>query len=123
MPKRILCVDDEEIGLVIRKCTLETQGYAVVTARDGDSALDLVASEPFDLVVLDYAMPDMNGAQVARFIRALNPQMPILLLSAYVSLPTSEMDCANAYLSKAESPDVFLAAVSRMTHSAEQARA
>ena len=66
---RILCVDDEPVGLTVRKLLLERKGYAVETASNGPSAIDMFKIRPFDLVLLDYYMPAMNGAEVARAMR------------------------------------------------------
>jgi CheY-like chemotaxis protein len=58
--KTILCVDDEATGLQVRRMLLESQGYAVITAENGQAALDLLSSQNLDLVVLDYSMPGMD---------------------------------------------------------------
>ena len=69
LPGRILCVDDEELGLLVRKMTLEAEGYEVSIASDGPSGLELFNSQPFDLVLLDHSMPGMNGGQVVKQLR------------------------------------------------------
>jgi CheY-like chemotaxis protein len=83
----ILCIDDEELGLEIRKMVLEREGYRVLTARDGASGLSIFETQPVDAVILDYAMPDLDGGQVAAIMRQRKPAIPILMLSAYVALP------------------------------------
>ncbi len=83
----VLCVDDEVLGLEIRRVVLEKEGYMVLTANDGKSALALFQANHVDAVVLDYAMPEMDGAQVAKALKDLKPRIPILLLSAYLTLP------------------------------------
>ena len=83
----ILCIDDEALGLQIRKAVLERAGYRVLTALDGSSGLTLFAGEPVEGVILDYFMPGMDGGQVATAMRKQRPEVPILLLSAYVNLP------------------------------------
>ena len=83
----ILCVDDEVVGLRVRKILLERAGYQVLTAADGHSGIELFATQPVDAVVLDYAMPGMHGGDVAKKMRQTKPEVPILLLSAYVGLP------------------------------------
>ena len=62
----VLCVDDERVGLHVRKLLLERSGYKVITAHDGKSGLTLFEENPVDAVVLDYAMPGLTGAQVAK---------------------------------------------------------
>jgi CheY-like chemotaxis protein len=87
----ILCIDDEELGLEIRKMVLEREGFTVLTARDGQTGLSVFETEPVDAVVLDYAMPGMDGGQVAVILRQRKPNIPILMLSAYVVLPEDVM--------------------------------
>ena len=87
----ILCIDDEDLGLEIRKMVLEREGFTVLTARDGLTGLSVFETEPVDAVVLDYAMPGMDGGQVAVILRQRRPDLPILMLSAYVALPEDVM--------------------------------
>jgi CheY-like chemotaxis protein len=87
----ILCIDDEDLGLEIRKMVLEREGFSVLTAKDGASGLSLFDTEEIDAVVVDYAMPGMDGGQVAALLRQRNPNIPILMLSAYVALPEEVM--------------------------------
>ena len=104
----VLCVDDEQIGLYVRKILLERAGYRVLTAQDGQSGLDLFAREPVDVVVLDYSMPGMHGGEVAMKMRATKPEVPILLLSAYVGLPVEVTALVNLYMTKGEGAPVLL---------------
>lgn len=107
----ILCIDDEVLGLQIRSVVLERAGYRVVTATDGPTGLSLFVRELVDAVVLDYFMPEMDGGQIATELRRLRPDIPIILLSAYVNLPvdvTSMVDCT---ILKGDGPDLLLAKV------------
>ena len=67
---RILLVDDEEAILKLLRFPLEKEGYHVVTAKDGAEALQTFARESFDLVILDLMMPEVDGMEVCRRIRA-----------------------------------------------------
>jgi CheY-like chemotaxis protein len=87
----ILCIDDEELGLEIRKLVLEREGFTVLTARDGHTGLSIFDSHQVDAVVLDYAMPGLDGGQVAAILRKRQADIPILMLSAYVTLPEEVM--------------------------------
>jgi two-component system response regulator RegX3 len=80
-PARILVVDDEESILQFVSYNLRKEGYDVVTAPDGDSALELAAATPFDLVVLDIMLPGTDGYEVCRRLRAAG-NTPVLFLSA-----------------------------------------
>jgi CheY-like chemotaxis protein len=104
----VLCVDDEAVGLGIRKILLERAGYRVLIAADGASGLKLFAAHPVDAVVLDYAMPGMHGGQVARKMRQIKPEVPILLLSAYVDLPAGVTSLADLYMTKGEGAPALL---------------
>ncbi|HEY4379648.1 MAG TPA: response regulator [Acidobacteriaceae bacterium] len=104
----ILCVDDEVVGLRVRKILLERAGYQVLTAADGKSGMDLFTTHPVDAVVLDYAMPGMHGGDVARQMREAKPRVPILLLSAYVGLPDEVSSLVDVYMTKGEGAPALL---------------
>jgi CheY-like chemotaxis protein len=104
----ILCVDDELIGLRVRKVLLERAGYRVLTAQDGLTGLKIFASEPVEAVVLDYSMPGMHGGEVADRMRHMKPNIPILLLSAYLGLPSDVTRLVNLYMTKGEGAPVLL---------------
>jgi CheY-like chemotaxis protein len=107
-PYLVLCVDDEEVGLHVRKILLERAGYRVLTAPDGYSGLELFANQPVDAVVLDYSMPGMHGGEVALKMRQTKPEVPILLLSAYVGLPEEVSSLVDVYMTKGEGAPVLL---------------
>lgn len=100
----ILCIDDEALGLQIRRAVLERAGYQVLTAIDGASGLSLFRENPVDGVVLDYYMPEMDGGTVAETMRRERPQVPIMLLSAYINLPAEVTALADMTVLKGESP-------------------
>ncbi|MGA2688810.1 MAG: response regulator [Candidatus Korobacteraceae bacterium] len=107
-PKTVLCVDDEKIGLRVRKILLESHGFKVLTASSGLQGLTLLDNHHVDLVVLDYYMPGLNGGQVAAEIRRRSPGVPIIFLSAYFSLPPADLELANAFITKGDPPDVLI---------------
>ncbi len=104
----ILCVDDETIGLQVRRILLERAGYRVLTAMDGPSGLELFEKEPIEAVVLDFAMPGMTGGEVAARMRSTKPDVPILMLSAYTSLPADASASVNLYMTKGEGAPALL---------------
>jgi len=87
--KKILVVDDEPGALKLIGYVLHREGYQVVLARDGAEALRKVEEEEPDLVVLDVMMPDIDGYEVARRLRAdrRTERLPILMLTAKSQLP------------------------------------
>lgn len=104
----ILCVDDELVGLKVRKLLLERAGYRVLAAPDGARGLNLFENEPVEAVILDYSMPGMHGGEVAARMRQLKPQVPILLLSAYVGLPGEVTSLVDLYMTKGEGAPILL---------------
>ena len=80
-PARILVVDDEPSITEFVSYNLRKEGYVVSIAVDGDEALSLAKTEPFDLVVLDVMLPGIDGYEVCRRLRAVS-SVPVLFLSA-----------------------------------------
>jgi CheY-like chemotaxis protein len=113
-PHLVLCVDDEQIGLEVRKILLERAGYRVLTASDGPAGLEVFSSEPVEAVVLDYSMPGMHGGEVAAKMRQAKPQVPILLLSAYIGLSTEVTDVVDLYMTKGEGAPILLEKLSSL---------
>ena len=107
-PKTVLCVDDEKIGLRVRKIMLESRGYQVLTANNGPEGLKVFDENQVDLVVLDYYMPVQNGGEVASEMRRRRPGIPIVFLSAYFSLPPEALELADAFITKGDPPDVLI---------------
>jgi DNA-binding response OmpR family regulator len=79
---RVLIVEDERTIAAYVKRGLEEQGYAVDLAYDGREALEWLDAAPFDLVVLDVMLPELNGLEVCRELRAWGFRMPVLMLTA-----------------------------------------
>ena len=84
MPKTILVVDDEEDILQLLRYNLEKEGYAVRTASNGAQALEVAEKGPLDLILLDVMMPEVDGFEVCRKLRAtpLHAVTPIMFLTA-----------------------------------------
>jgi two-component system, OmpR family, KDP operon response regulator KdpE len=80
-PLRVLIVDDEPPIRKLLRMGLTAQGYQVLEAHNGKAALELVAQRP-DLVILDLGLPDVQGFDLLRTIRARNEQVPIVVLSS-----------------------------------------
>jgi len=82
---KILVVDDEEHIVMILKDSLEFSGFQVVTALDGQEALDMVKKESPDLIVLDIGMPRLDGWEVCRRLKSdeNTRSIPIIILTAY----------------------------------------
>src|SRR5712691_7129368 len=78
---RILLVDDEQAVQTLLTYPLRKEGYEVVTATDGQEALDCFTQQRFDLVVLDIMLPKLDGIEVCRRLRTRS-QVPIIMLTA-----------------------------------------
>lgn len=104
----VLCVDDELVGLKVRKILLERAGYTVLTAPNGAEGLEIFAEQPVEAVILDYSMPGMHGGEVATRMRQAKPEVPILLLSAYIGLPAEILSLVDLYMTKGEGAPILL---------------
>jgi CheY-like chemotaxis protein len=112
--KTVLCVDDEKIGLRVRKLMLEGHGFRVLTATNGQQGLALFDNNQVDVVVLDYYMPGLNGGEVAVELRRRRADVPIIFFSAYFSLPPHALELANAFLTKGDPPEVLLEKIEQL---------
>jgi PAS domain S-box-containing protein len=85
---RVLLVDDDVLIAMVTSGMLEDLGHEVIEANSGDAALAaLSAGQDVDLMITDFAMPGMNGAQLAEAARRLRPDLPILLATGYAEMP------------------------------------
>jgi CheY-like chemotaxis protein len=85
-PKRILVVDDEPFVCDAVKMMLEFDGHQVDTASSARAALEAFAPDKYDLVITDYAMPQMKGDELALRLRERAPGQPIVLITAYAEM-------------------------------------
>ena len=111
----ILCVDDEESQLVLRKSMLERAGYRVLTADSPAKAIELFRVEAIDLVIIDYFMPGMNGLALAQQLLQ-KKKMPVVMLSAYTELPGESIGVANIWITKGNASAKLLTAVAELLH-------
>lgn len=81
--KHILLVDDEEGIQLLYRGEFEDDGYEVDSAYNGEEALEKFRDQSFDLVILDINMPGMNGIEVLRQMKEINPELPVILSTAY----------------------------------------
>ncbi len=81
--KKILLVDDEEGIQMLYREELEDEGYEVISAYTGEEGLEKFKNESPDLVILDIQMRGMNGIETLRQMKMENPQLPVILSTAY----------------------------------------
>ena len=119
MGYKILAVDDDKgIRRMVQRL-LEEEGLAVVTAANGQEALELVAREAPDAVILDIAMPVMDGLTALESIRASHSaeELPVIMLTGKgeaVDVQRGEALGANLYLTKPFYPEYLLMAVAHV---------
>jgi CheY-like chemotaxis protein len=103
--KTILCVDDNEQALAVRKFLLETRGYRVVTAGSAHEALEVFRTGGVDLVLGDLIMPQMDGNEMVQRMKEIAPEIPMMLLSGTVKA-FDRASHADAFLPKGASTPV-----------------
>ncbi len=86
---RILVVDDEKGMRQFLEIMLNAEGYSVVTASGGREACSLLEKEPFDLIITDIKMKDLDGLEVLRKAKALDPKSIVILISAFATAETA----------------------------------
>ncbi len=97
----VLVVDDDEHQRLLYQEELEFEGYEVILAASGQEAIDTIANQSVDCVVLDIAMPGMDGVETLGKILDINRQLPIILHTAYSSYKDDFMTwAAEAYVIK-----------------------
>jgi two-component system response regulator PilR (NtrC family) len=85
MKTRILVVDDERSMREMLSILLEREGYEAVEAKNGQEALQLFETSLFDLVISDINMPGINGIELLSRIKALAPEVPVLMITAFAT--------------------------------------
>jgi two-component system, OmpR family, response regulator CpxR len=115
-PKKIiLCVNDNEQELSVMSFMLNTNGYRVVPATNGQEAIELFSGMQVDLVLADYAMPQMNGAQMVSRMKQIASHVPMILLGDPQSMG-GQIHLADALLAKKQcSPQELLERVKIMS--------
>lgn len=119
---KVLVVDDDPVvGSSIDR-VLSGKGYAVITASNGEEALERLAREDYDVVYTDIRMPGMDGLEVARRIKATRPWLPVVIVTGYGTeqneMQAIEMGTAG-FLRKPLSPEVIEGSLDRAIASAQ----
>jgi len=109
----VLCIDDDEIALRVRKLLLGSAGYEVLVAVSGEEGVEVLRQNPVDLVLADHFLSAKTGTEIAREMKQLKPDVPILIVSASAEEPAG-LEFADGFLPKGDAPDVLLAAIARL---------
>ncbi|NOX88589.1 MAG: sigma-54-dependent Fis family transcriptional regulator, partial [Calditrichaeota bacterium] len=80
---RILVIDDEPSQIISIKTFLKRRQYQVFTAQSGKEGLEILRNHPIDMVLTDYRMPDISGLNVVREAQKINPEIPVVVITAY----------------------------------------
>lgn len=118
---KILCVDDQVENLRVRAMLLEQFGCEVVEAQDHQSALREVSEDSIDLIVIDYHLArGQTGEEIARDVRVMRPELPLIMLTGDSKLPDSAAECVDAVLIKGSSnPRALLELIEKLVPGAQ----
>ena len=114
--KKVLVIDDEDIVRTSCSRTLAPAGFEVRLARNGVEGLKILEEGPFDLVLTDLKMPDMDGIEVLRKIKEGWPAVEVIIITGYQTVDTAVKSIklgAFDYIEKPFTPDALITAVSK----------
>jgi len=120
---RVLVVDDELVVRGSLKEWLEDEGYSVDTAESGAEALDNLARQPYNLMLLDVKMPGMDGVEVIRRGKEMIPELPVVMMTAYATVETAVEAMkigALDYLMKPFDIEALISMVARLYENSQQ---
>jgi CheY-like chemotaxis protein len=103
----ILCIDDADVALRVRKLLLGGEGYDVLTAASGEEGFELFKNNAVELVIADHFLSAKTGTEIAREMKELKPEVPILIISATCEKPDG-LEFADGFLTKGEPTQVLL---------------
>ena len=82
---KILCVENQPEEMAVLTCMLQGIGYEVMPASNGEQAIDMLAKEAIDGILLEYNLPDSSGSAVRTRLKAIRPDIPVLLFNGVSS--------------------------------------
>ena len=114
---RILIVDDEELGAQARVAVLRSLGFDATMATSGPDALARTDIGSFDVIILDYDMPKMNGLEAARKLKELGSRAGLVMLSGRLDFPSSANRLIDYFISKGAGVASLTSAVQKVLKS------
>jgi len=116
--KKILVIEDNEANLYLIRFILEKSGYEVIEAKEGAVGVELAVKEKPDLVIMDIQLPDINGLEATKRIRAseVDGEIPIIALTSYAMTGDRKKALAagcTGYIEKPINPETFIAEVEK----------
>lgn len=115
----ILCVDDSELGLRVRKLLLASVGYDVLTATTAEEGFELFKKNPVALVIADHFLGAQSGTEITREMKRLKPEVPFLIVSGDVDEPAG-LEFADGFMSKGEPTELFLQTIAQLVAAGER---
>jgi CheY-like chemotaxis protein len=109
----ILCVDADSFGLEVRRMVLESFGCKVTTCTRAGAALEQLEAGDYNVVIMDFAVEEMTGDELARHIKAARPNTPLLMLSNLVYPPQSVLPFIDGFATKGDSPRTLMAMIEK----------
>ena len=117
-PKRMLVAEDEPAANLLLTRLLQRQGFDVVTVTDGAQALARVSSEAFDVILLDWMLPALDGIEVARRVQSMKDPKPRVLMMSVLDIPAARAHAsdvgAGGFLAKPIDPTRLVAAIASL---------
>jgi CheY-like chemotaxis protein len=110
----ILCVDDNQVAVSGWSLYLQQHGYSVVSAFAAEEGLQLFATQPISAVILDYAMPELDGTAVSALMKRMKPEVPIILFTGVSELPTEVLAKVDGFMVKGKPPSDMLQIIDRL---------
>jgi CheY-like chemotaxis protein len=104
----VLYVDDNGNSRRVLTTILETRGFTVIGEEDPVEALERAKEVEFDLALLDYQMPRMRGTELARELKRMDSEVPVVLISGLAALPSEELAFVNVHLGRGTRLDYLL---------------
>ncbi|MHB9050066.1 MAG: response regulator, partial [Pirellulales bacterium] len=123
---KLLVVDDEEVICKACRRIFSRQGFAVDTFTDAREGLKYATEHPYVIILLDIKMPNLDGIQFLEKLREKSPEVPVLIMTGYPSIPNAAAAMrlgASDYVTKPFSPEEITRAVQRVVSQTEAARA
>ena len=119
---RILCIDDAQVALQVRKLVFQQAGYDVITALSGEQALEIFRTQPVDIVIADHFLSDKTGTEIAREMKELRAEVPILIVSAAAEKPVG-LEFVDGFFPKGETPRTLLETIAQLLQSSRSCNA
>jgi CheY-like chemotaxis protein len=113
----IFYVDDNPKSRRLLTSVMKSCGFDVVGIGDPIEALSRIRTSSFELALIDYQMPHLTGAQLARKIKSMKPDVPVMLISGFSALPAFELVFVDAHIGRGATLDELLDTMRSLIHS------